>query len=194
MVAPVVIVQDLTKGPYQSGVTPAAGTGFLDSGVAVGTNQALAMLLNDKAGSLTPVLGPEFDGRSFSFTWMEIQNFSDEAYPGLFLRVVPRSVVVALGVPDSAERTFSIQQNFNEQAVPVESFGYNSVVATGAAIIWRGILGDNLNVIGSRRTLEPEPQITIGPKDALLLSTTTPVAVQRNAIVSFRGYYQEQPS
>jgi len=198
IVAPVVLVQDLTVGPYQAGVTPCAGSIVWNLPVDAGGLQAYVLLLNDKAGSVTPVLGKQFDGRSFSVTWMDIQNATaggNAEELSFQLQLIPRANVVAAGVPINAENLVSIQDNDGTITVPVEAFTFDPPgVATGATI-WRGILGDNTNTLGSRRTLEPNPTITIGPKDAILFRQIDVIAVTTQALrVNVRGFYQEQPS
>jgi len=193
VIAPVVLVQDLTVGPYQAGVTPAAGA--LEFIIQAPNASVYALLLNDKAGSITPVLGKQFDGRSFGVTWMEIQNQTDvaiEALLGLTVELVSRANIVAAGVPNSSAVLFSIQDNDGSLSVPVEQFGFNTGTAPGS-VIWRGILGDNTNTLGTRRTLEPLPNITIGPDDVLIFRSSAPIGDQ-DMLISVRGFYQEQPS
>jgi len=194
VIAPVVMVQDLTKGPYQSGVTPAAGQVQWQSatGVVAGS---VCLLLNDKAGSLTPVLGRQFDDRSFSVTFIEMQNTTPPLalYDDLGLRLVKRADVLALGVPIDSGQFTSIQENDGTLGVPVEFFVFTTIPA--GKTFWRGILGDNTNTLGSRRTIDPEPNVTIGPDDALVLFQNTPLLTNAgNVKVHMRGFYQEQPA
>jgi len=193
MVAPVVIVQDLTKGPYQAGVSPAAGVERVLT--AGGTPWAFAVILNDKAGSITPVLGNQFEGRSFSFTWVEIQNINFPAgeLDNIELRLATRAAVLAAGVPTGAKSLVGIQNNDGSLKLPVEIFTFDSVSIPGADL-WRGLLGDNTNTLGSRRAFEDvQPNITIGPDDALVFTTAT--STFGNEIqLAVRGFYQEQPS
>jgi len=195
IVAPVVVVQDLTKGPYQAGVTPAAGTQKL--GVSDQARWSFAIILNDKPGSITPVLDAQFNARSFSFTWAEFQNIGLLAVDltDLSLNLVPRSTVVAAGVPTNASSLVSIQNNNGSVKIPVEIFTFAAEI-TGTQI-WRGILGDNLNTPGSRRTLEDiKPNITIGPEDALIFTSgqASSAGQEEFILMSVRGFYQEQPA
>jgi len=195
VVAPVVIVQDLTLGPYQSGVTPAAGQSRLQS-TLTDDPFAFAMILNDKAGSITPVLDRQFDERSFSFTWAEILNISLLAADLTQIRLVlaTRAAVLAAGVPTGAESLIAIQNSDGSQVIPVEIFTFDSVTITGG-ILWRGTIGDNLNTPGNRQTFDPmQPNITIGPKDALVFTTPTGQSLQGNIQINVRGFYQEQPA
>jgi len=195
IVAPVVLVQDLTKGPYQAGVTPCAGRQEVITNT--GSLWSIALLLNDKAGSLTPVLGNQFQGRSFSLTWAEIQA-KDVSTPGDLLDIQialgKRSDVVAAGVPTGARVMTQIQGNDGSLSVPVEMFFYNNA-SLGSEIFWRGLLGDNTNALGSRRTIDAEPSVTIGPEDAIII-TTGIIATAGGEIIytNYRGFYQEQPS
>jgi len=193
MVAPVVIVQDLTKGPYQSGVTPAAGElRLVPSG---GTVWSFAVLLNDKPGSLTPVLDQQFKDRTFSFTWADISNIGITGpVDSLALTLTTRAAIVALGVPTGGNSLVSIQTNDGSIAVPVEIFSFAAVAPVGSNI-WRGALGDNTNTLGSRRTFENiQPNITIGPEDALVFKTTSTTAGIASMQLAVRGFYQEQPA
>jgi len=193
IVAPVVMVQDLTKGPYQAGVTPAAGESKVTGNTAV---WSIAVVLNDKAGSITPVLGNEFDGRTFSFTYAEIQNLTAAiaAVSDLFLRVAKRSDVVAAGVPTNATNLFVIQNGNGTQTVPVEIFVFDSVAITGGNI-WRGSLGDNANTLGAIRAFNDiQPNITIGPNDALIFGSSQTIGPTEELAMAFRGFYQEQPA
>jgi len=194
IVAPVVLVQDLTKGPYQAGVTPAAGQNPVVFPLT-GT-WAMAILLNDKPGSITPVLPNQFDNRTFSFTWAEIANI-DAAGADLLdlqLLITSRAAVVAVGaVPVSATNLFSIQNNDGSVTVPVEMIQV-TLPATGS-LIWGGLLGDNTNTLGSRRTFDDiQPNITIGPDDALVFTTPFVPTAIGSLNCSVRGFYQEQPA
>jgi len=194
IVAPVVLVQDLTQGPYLAGVTPAATRARIQLS---GPNfWSFAVLLNDKPGSLTPILGNQFNNRSFSFTWAEIVNiagFTAAELSDLRLGLAKRSDVVAAGVPLSAFSFSSIQNNDGTVFVPVESFQYE--VAITNVSIWRGLLGDNTNVAGSRREFDNiQPNITIGPDDALVLTTGLAGMAAGIITANYRGFYQEQPA
>jgi len=195
VVAPVVLVQDLTVGPYQAGVTPAAGAIIWN--VPNATNAALVIMLNDKSGSPTPELGQEFDGRSFSVTWIEIQNVTDDVTIELLDRLemgLDSRASAAANTPISSARLISIQDNDGKREVPVEMFGYDSTVQ-GGSVFWRGLLGDNTNTLGSRRTYEPTPNLTIGPGSAIVLRNLPSAQLNAQTLfVSVRGFYQEQPS
>ena len=196
VVAPVVLVQDLTEGPYQAGVTPSAGT-VRATPVGAAAGWAIVLLMNDKPGSITPVLDDQFKDRTFSATFAEIQNVSIAAGTGIDdirLRLGTRASVVAAGVPDGAASLFSIQNNDGSLTVPVELFIYNSVTIAGSTI-WRGIIGDNTNTVGSRREFNNvKPNITIGPDDALIFQSDASPAVTGQIGSSVRGFYQEQPA
>jgi len=194
VVSPVVMVQDLTKGPYQAGVTPSAGEIVFD--LPTGAFPIYALVLNDKKGSLTEVLGPQFDARSFSVTWFEMQlvpSTPGEVIGQLQFFLAKRSDVFG-NVPDKASQLTSIQNNDGSQGVPVEQFTFDAGFSVGDKIIWRGLLGDNVNTLGSRRTIAPSPEITIGPKDALLLRNGIAALTDQQIYVSVRGFYQEQPA
>jgi len=196
IVAPVVLVQDLTKGPYQSGVTPAAGA--IKTFVGAAGSFSFAFLLNDKPGSITPVLDRQFDDRTFSFTWAEIANVNVPIgitpLPDLALRLASRADVLASGVPTAAASFVSIQENDGKVRIPVEVFVFDAALIPGVDI-WRGVLGDNTNTVGSRRTFpDVQPNITIGPKDALLFVSLTGAAPGTDVAVAARGFYQEQPA
>jgi len=197
IVAPVVIIQDLTQGPYQAGVSPAAGQNRM-APVQTTLGWAFAVVLNDKPGSITPVLGNQFNDRSFSFTWAELQNIGLVAadVDDVNLRLVNRSVIVSAGVPDTATNLISIQNSDGSLRVPVEIFGFETVFVTGAGgILWRGVIGDNVNTDGSRRVFENiQPNITIGPNDALLFNAIDSPIATGEIQLNLRGFYQEQPS
>lgn len=208
VVVPTVLIQDLTKGPYQAGVTPSAGQETWVSALSPGTAGSIIILLNDKPGSLTPVLGPQFDGRSFSVTYVEMQNVSlpggaaaDEGvfYDDLRLQLVKREDVVAIGVPAAASNLTSIQENDGTRDVPVEIVTFQGGQPAAGKDIWRGVLGDNFNVAGSLRAIEPEPNITIGPSEAIALYQPIIVGDPINpptptVRVHIRGFYQQQPN
>jgi len=190
VIAPVALVQDLTKGPYQAGITPAMGTLQVISDVA--GLFTLALILNDKAGSLSANLGKQFDDRSFSVSNAEMQNVGADSMTDMRVRLVPRSAVVAFGVPISSAKLVSIQDNDGSLTVPVEMFGFNGTLA--GVDIWRGILGDNLNTVGSLRTVDAVPAITIGPKDALIITDATGPGAVVNIRFNIRGFFQQQPA
>jgi len=195
VVAPVVLVQDLTKGPYQAGVTPAGGTCRVVP-PASSLPWAFAVILNDKPGSITPVLDRQFDDRSFSFTWAEFQNISVTAgeMTDIHFKVAKRSDVVAAGVPSRSEIMFQIQNGDGVRTVPVEIYSWDTTDIPGGDL-WRGPLGDNTNTLGSRRRFESiEPNVTIGPKEALIISSPIPSVLGGSLQASFRGFYQEQPA
>jgi len=198
MVAPVVMVQDLTQGPYQAGVTPCAGAiSWQIPTIVSGDDALLAIMLNDKAGSLTPILGNQFEGRSFSVTGVELQNTGDEILDQLALNLVSRADVIGLGVPVNASSLVSIQNNPGKLTVPVEMFGFHGAGGVGQQI-WRGVVGalgtTPLANEGSLRVIVPIPSITIGPEDAILFRNPGGTTTASVVFVSIRGFYQEQPS
>jgi len=195
IVAPVVLVQDLTQGPYQAGVTPAAGTIFFTVIQAGGTG--VALVLNDKAGSLTPILDSQFDNRSFSVTNIDLQIFDDNvlavvAMRDILISVHSRIAVASAGVPDVSASLFSIQNNDGSLAIPVELFAFEAGLGPGSGIL-RTALGDNINAAGAQRTIEPVPQVTIGKSDALVMSFQASAVTDQQIFVSIRGYYQSNP-
>jgi len=197
VVAPVVLVQDLTIGPYQAGVTPCAATirWQVDASPII---SALVIVLNDKAGSPTPVLGDQFEGRSFSVTEIALQNASQQLFSDLRVKVASRQQALN-GLVSVAASFASIQNNPGNVTVPVELFGFDAGVGTGGLSIWRGILGA-LGVTPSEnelsmRNILPQPNMTIGPNDALILENFTPGTGGNDAIfISVRGFYQQQPA
>jgi len=195
IVVPTVLVQDLTLGPYQAGVTPAAGEARLLT--SLGNLWSFAIIMNDKLGSLTPRLGAQFKDRTFSFTWAEIVNIDVPAseMASLFLRLSTRADVLAAGIPSASSQLISIQSNDGSLKVPVEIFEFGATDIPGAQI-WRGLLGDNTQTLGSRRTFEiVKPNITIGPDDALVFTTQNATAVGGESVqINVRGFYQEQPA
>jgi len=196
IVAPVVMVQDLTKGPYQSGVTPAGGTRQLNPNV--GQAWTFAILLNDKLGSVTEVLDRQFDNRSFSFTWAELINKSAaptvDGFLDLGMAVVPRSLIFGAGIPQTSSQLISILDNDSTQKVPVEIFGFLEQLSFPNSNLWVGTLGDNVNSPGSTRTWDDiQPNITIGPTGALIIAGGD-LPSSASVAVSLRGFYQEQPA
>jgi len=195
MVSPMVLVQDLTQGPYQAGVTPCAGV--LTWTVDAVNQSTLSVILNDKKGSPTPVLGDQFVGRSFSVTQLEMQNLGVDILTDLQLRVESRGETT-LAVPDLAASLVSIQNNPGTISVPVEMFGVDAGIGATGQLIWRGTLG-GIGTAPARneeslRVITPTPNITIGPGDAIVLRNATPLPAQGPVFVSIRGFYQEQPS
>jgi len=206
MVAPVVLIQDLTKGPYQAGVTPAAANQTLvplDVGQGA-LGWAFAIILNDKLGSVTPVLPRQFNGRSFSFTYADVVNREPPILLAFMedvrLRLGNRAAVVAAGIPTASRQFANIQTNrpredSQQVTIPVEIFAFNATTVAGSTI-WSGNLGDNTNTVGSRKVFEDiQPNITIGPNDALIFSNlTSPAATGGIVSIALRGFYQEQPA
>jgi len=192
MVSPVVLVQDLTQGPYQAGVTPCAGTLI---NTLTTSPWSFVILLNDKVGSITPVLDTQFKDRSFSVTWIDFQNATGIPaieLANLRLKLSTRAQIVAAGVPTDSEQLVQIQNNDGSRGVPVEIFTY-AVEVLGRSI-WRGVLGDNINTLGSIRTLaDITPNLTLGPDDALVLTGADDISAG-SLFLSIRGFYQEQPA
>jgi len=94
VVVPVTMIQDLTKGPYQAGVVPVAAEININN--AAGTTGGLALILNNKPGSLISLagLGQDMNGKSFSVTSVEIQNsIGDPATGQIFLFYCSRSQI-----------------------------------------------------------------------------------------------------
>jgi len=200
MVAPVVLVQDLTKGPYQAGVTPAAGAARLTAAPGPGPTDgwSFGVMLNDKPGSITPVLDLQFDERSFSFTWAQIENaggFAVGELDELELKLTTRANVIAAGVPTDSQRLVSIQGSDKARDIPVEIFEWDFVSISGK-LLWRGLLGDNTNTVGRTMIFEEIiPSITIGPEDVLVFTTRNVNAQTAGEIrMAVRGFYQEQPA
>jgi len=195
VVAPVVIVQDLTKGPYQAGVTPCAGGVTAVIVTPASNSYTMAIILNDKPGSVTEFLPDQFNNRTFSATWFEMQN---QPFPATLLGdvnmiLVPRAEVFAAGIPDAAAELIAMQSNDGSLKVPVQMFTFPVSMGTGSKL-WRGILGDNTNTLGSRRTFDPEPNVTIGKDDALVVRFDGVSGITASPFLNVRGFYQEQPA
>jgi len=195
IVAPVVLVQDLTQGPYQAGVTPGAGQSQLTTQVL--QPWAYVIMMNDKPGSLTPILSDQFNDRSFSFTQAEIQNNTDEVME-VSLQLVPRAAVIANPTPPAGANSLaSIQNSDGTLKIPVEIFAFVNTTIAGGTFLWRGILGDNVNTVGVRRNFDNLiPNITIGPNDALMVTNQLGggAGAVGTMFLSVRGFYQEQPA
>jgi len=196
IVAPVVLVQDLTVGPYQAGVTPAAGE-IIWSPAGTTNPFSVALMLNDKPGSITEILDRQFNNRSFSVTYLEMQNVNQptpQFLAELTLVLASRADVFATGVPSDSSTLTSIQDNDGTLGVPVELFNFAAADAGASGkVIWRGFLGDNTNTLGSRRTIEPTPQVTIGPDDALVFASGN-IGQLVDILLHVRGFYQQQPA
>lgn len=194
-----VLVQDLSKGPYQSGVTPGAGTARAT--ISAGAQRwSFAIMLNDKPGSVTPVLPRQFNNRTFSFTMAELQNIDLGALENddIYLTIVDRATVVA-GTPITADNLISIQGGDKKPPgiIPVEIFTFRTQLGAAFPRIWQGAIGDNTNTLGSRRLFDNiQPNITIGPNEALVFSTNKDQGVGGifGMFASVRGFYQEQPA
>jgi len=195
VVVPVALVQDLTKGPYQAGVTPCAA-GFLMPAGNIALNPSTAVLLQDKPSTLTPVLPGSFDNDTYSMTWVEISseavNLTDQE---VRMGLINRSALTAF-VATQAQRLLSIERNDGTQTVPVEMQFYDDpVVLLTSQTLWRGTLaapsGPNVN-IATLLVYEPEPQITIGPDDVIVFQTVPGGTNRIN--ISIRGFYQQQPA
>jgi len=198
VVVPVAMVQDLTVGPYQAGVSPVAFT-MIAPQLPGFTNQ-IVIFLNDKAGTVAAI-GQEFAGRSFSVTWIEVQlivvmDGTNGPPYDIEVFVIPRSREVANVQPiTAAARAISIQNNDGSRTLPVNMLFHDQggLFFTDDEKIWQGILGNNTNTLGSRRTLEPQPNVTIGPDDAILIQMPNGgTGFDANLAISIRGFYQEQ--
>jgi len=194
VVVPVTMIQDLTKGPYQAGVTPFAGN--MAAGVTITPgSSSFAFVLEPKAGSQTPTVEVvrSMAGKSFSLTWIEFQNNTAGNLPTLQLHLISRTAWRAQGVLDRVGNPIGIQINHTVHP-PLQIEGYDATVpvTTPDTILWSGTLGDNLNTTGSRREYEPEPNVTVGPDDALV-GVIIGAAAGGTMSVNVRGFYQEQP-
>jgi len=199
VVVPMVLIQDLTVGPYQAGVSPCAGSESLNI-ASDDTTGTIAIFLQDKPASITPELGPQFDGRSFSGTFIDMQNnFVDPAIDVQML-LTGRAQLIAAGVPSNQTQLTSIQENPDGLAtVPVAIAAFNAVnVAAQSALLWRGRLeGLVANNSPTVREIQATPQNTIGPKDVILLKFTTGTLGGGPGIqvrFNIRGFYQQQPN
>jgi len=110
VVVPVALVQDLTKGPYQAGVTPAARNIIMPQGST--TNPTMTIAMQDKpGGTVTPVLPDSFKNNTFSITWMEISaEDTNIINQPIIIGIIPRSQI-ALLTPTENARLVSIQNN-----------------------------------------------------------------------------------
>jgi len=199
VVVPVAMVQDLTVGPYQAGVTPVAFT--VKFTILPGFTNQCAVFLNAKAGTIAALEGEEFKGRSFSVTWVEMQlltRVDGTGGPPYFIELflIPRSREVANVQPiTAAARAVSIQNNDGSRTLPVNILCHDQggLFFTADEQIWQGILGNNTNTLGSRRTIEPQPNVTIGRDDAILVQMLNPTsAFDGDLSISIRGFYQDQ--
>jgi len=193
VVVPVTLVQDLTVGPYQAGITPFAGTETI---AGTNINQSIAILLQDKPASTTPVL-VGFEGRSASITWIEVQNQNDEEL-GFTMTLVTRAAFVAGAiVPVSAFQCISIQNNDGTLQVPVslQSFGELPVSLPSDGQFWKIRLAGNLTVNGRNGVTEysPDPNLTLSPDDVLILTLTDLPGLGGPIRMNVRGFYQQQP-
>ena len=98
-----------------------------------------------------------------------------------------------LQIWDTRDLRYAIQGNDGTLKVPVEIFIYDTSIPGSA--IWRGIMGDNLNTLGSKRTFENIiPNITIGPDDALIFTSPLVGTAASEMQLNVRGFYQQQPA
>lgn len=115
-VVPTVQVQDLTVGPYQAGVTPAAGT--IPSPGTVG-GQVLIYMNPDAAALIAPNLDEDqrFIGRSFSFSALEFFRRGTGA-TRYRVGMVPRAAITAATLA-TRKQLVSVQGGRGLQLVPV---------------------------------------------------------------------------
>jgi len=198
VVVPVTMVQDLTKGPYVAGVTPAAAE--INVTVDIINQAGVAILLNTKVGSLIPTaaIKQPLAGKSFSVKSIEWQN-TGAAVPRAFLLYINRTQLEGIvAVP-------TISRGFNKilfggaggiitKQVSAEMFVWEDttgLVTSTNQRIWSGELAASPG-IGSLRIFEPDPPATIGPEDALILLMDAATAAPSRLIV--RGWFNEQVS
>lgn len=192
VVVPTVLIQDLTVGPYQAGVTPASGS--IDLSLTTIVNNTIAVFLQDKPQSITPVLGDQFEGRSFSTTWIDMQAIDPNIIETVVMELTDRARLVAAGIPVKQIELISIQENPNGLTVPVAmaTFPATTIIPTSGPL-WQGRLeGISANNSPTVRIIEPIPQNTIGPEDVIIVRFISSGAAQ--LFFNIRGFYQQQPS
>lgn len=190
IVVPTVQVQDLTKGPYQAGVTPGAGTGQITTNVLGGSQ--VAILLNP-TGALVAVL-PEldFEGRSFSITELECINRGGGTFTSMRWLMTPRANVLAAGAPTALFQLQPVQEGDGIRRIPVVivTFASGGIITTNPDFYNGGPAANGS--AGSRIRPLMRPEHTIGPAQALVIEDQSLVT----SVLSFnvRGFYQEQPN
>lgn len=196
-IVPTVQVQDLTVGPYIAGVTPASGT-LVFPALAAGGNQA-AILLNPDATTLLVTLPPlPFEGRSWSFDYIELINRTGSYLGTIKVYALDRLTVFTIpGSETAITRLVNIQgdplRGFLPPQVPVVQAAFPGTILTNVASEIATVSLNAQGNAGSVHRIDGRPAITIGPNDSIVIhSLSSPIAdgfVQMN----LRGFYQEQP-
>jgi len=187
IVVPVTMIQDLSKGPYQAGVSPASGHDTLASGIG---NQ-LAILINPN--QTLPIQANlandiNFIGRSFTITGLQVAG-QDGSNIRCRVGLVPRANVTAANV-STIQGVNKTQDTPGFPPVPVVIVG---VVAI-AFIIFPAVQETWQMGQVPREPLSmiiPPQGITIRSTEALVLETPVASGVLDVNVV---GFYQEQPN
>lgn len=190
-VVPVVVVQDLTVGPYQAGVIPAAGTISFQTLTA---GSQVAIMMNPGSVALLDTETDEFRGRSWTTDILELLNRSAEFLVWSAFIVDRNTAIPPIAVPASIVSLVETQLNrFGDRRVPVVLAEYPGglIVTPAAKRIWQ----QATNSTGTARdSFRLPPGIVLGPTEALVFDNPFGPAAASNAILNASGIYQPQPA
>ena len=185
VVVPTVQVQDLTVGPYQAGVLPAAGT-QVDVG---GAGHQMVIMLSPSLALVPPLINTDdaFIGRSFSITELEIRQRA-AGLSRLRIGTVPRGVALAATFT-VAKNLLNVQQGGGLQPVPVVIYNVPAIPFVVFPVVQEWFHAESILATQNVEVPTERPETTIDRATALVIEF--PLA---NVLsdVNVRGIYQEQ--
>lgn len=184
-VVPTVQVQDLTAGPYQAGVQPAAASSAQNFTIG----RQMVIYLNPDAG-LVPAADlttdTRFLGRSFT---LESLMFISDAVAEIRVGLVPRGSLLAATIT-AVKSLIRVQDGNGIATVPVQMGVIPAipfVIFPAVQEFWSGqfLLREPLNVNAA------PPPTTIRSSEVIVIEA---IINSGNMDVNVRGTWQEQPS
>ncbi len=186
---PTVQVQDLTKGPYQAGVSPAAGT-IVSPGTVGGQ---VLLYINPDAGAVIQATlenDTRFIGRSFSLTAIELKARTAGA-ARYRVGTVPRDIITGATLT-TRKALVNVQQGNGLLIVPVILATVTAIPFVLFSTVSEWFHSQQLGDISAAAIPIPIPS-----SPATVIDITTALIIEETVAgalfdVNVRGFYQEQ--
>lgn len=196
-VVPVVVVQDLTQGPYQAGVLPAAG-GLIWDNLLVGGSQCVILLNPDDVALLLNLAFLDFEGRSWTSESLTVWNRSTNFLASVQVHITRRDLLP--GPAGDIHQLVQTQQNLpadipttppGAHVVPVvlAEFPAGGIVVNADQLIMEG----NVGAVTSATDRLTIPPFILGPAEMLVVTSVTGPVANNSMFLNASGFYKQEP-
>lgn len=196
-VVPVVLVQDLTVGPYQAGVIPAAG-GIIWDNLLVAGSQVVLLLNPDDVAILGGSLGDQFEGRSWTSLQLEVWNRSTTFLASVQVHITRRDLLP--GPAADIHQLVQTQQDLPSD-IPTTPPGAHVVPVVMAEFPGGGwvvnadqlLMEANVGAVTSSTDRFKIPPFTLGPTEVVVITSVTGPAANNSMFLNGYGFYKQEP-